>query len=74
MAKKAKKTAAKRKTKRTGPILLYGVGMQQAIASGDLRKMRAVAKQAEKQLAQQGNIAAALEALKIEIAKLEAGR
>ncbi len=55
-------------------VLLYGVGIQKAIASGDLAKMKEAARQAERQLAEVGDISAALEALKIEIAKLESGR
>jgi hypothetical protein len=49
----------------------YGVAIQQAIASGDIAKMKAVAKQAEQHVKDYGNVPAALEALKIEIAKLE---
>lgn len=49
----------------------YGVAIQQAVASGDLAKMKAAAAAAEHHLAQYGNVSAALEALKIEIAKLE---
>ena len=48
----------------------YGLAIQQAIASGDVAKMKAVAKQAEKYIQDHGNVPAALEALKIEIAKL----
>ena len=62
--------AAKRRT----PVEPYGVAIQQAVASGQLRRMRAAAKAAEKHLAQYGDISSALEHLKIEIAKLEAGR
>jgi hypothetical protein len=49
----------------------YGVAIQQAIASGDVAQMKAVAKQAEQHVKDYGNVPAALEALKIEIAKLE---
>lgn len=48
----------------------YGVAIQQAIASGDVAKMKAVAKLAEQHIRDYGNVPAALEALKIEIAKL----
>jgi HPt (histidine-containing phosphotransfer) domain-containing protein len=48
----------------------YGLAIQQAIASGDVAKMKAVARQAEQHLKEHGNVPAALEALKIEIAKL----
>ena len=52
-------------------VPLYGVTIHQAVCSGDLAKMRAVAKQAEEHLRQAGNVSAALEALKLEIAKAE---
>jgi hypothetical protein len=52
-------------------VILYGVGIQEACASGDLARMKAVAKQAEEYLQEAGDVSAALEALKIEIAKLE---
>jgi hypothetical protein len=50
----------------------YGTAIQQAVASGDLQKMKAAAKDAETYVGQHGNVSAALEALKIEIAKAEA--
>lgn len=53
------------------PILLYGGPLHDAAASGDLERMKKMASQAEEHLRQTGNVAAALEALKIEIAKLE---
>jgi hypothetical protein len=49
----------------------YGVAIQEAVASGDLAKMKAAAQQAEDYLREWGNIPAALEALKMEISKLE---
>jgi hypothetical protein len=52
--------------------VLYGVGIHAAIASGDLAKMKELRTEAEKHLAEHGNIAAALEVLKAEIAKAEA--
>lgn len=52
-------------------IPLYGVTIQEAAASGDLEKMKQVARQAEEQIQEYGNVPAALEALKIEIAKAE---
>lgn len=77
----AKKRAAKKKTtkkkakkKKSGPVVLYGGVMIEAAASGNLSRMKSAAKQAEKHLSQHGDVAAALEALKIEIAKLESGR
>lgn len=55
------------------PIIpLYGVTIHHAIAKGDLAEMKGLVKQAEDQLAQHGDVAAALEALKVEVAKLEA--
>jgi hypothetical protein len=47
----------------------YGVAIQEAIASGDLKTMKATAKEAERYLKEHGNVPAALEALKIEIAR-----
>jgi hypothetical protein len=52
---------------------LYGVTIHHCIAGGDLAKMKELAVEAEKHLAEHGNVSAALEALKIEIAKAEAG-
>jgi Domain of unknown function (DUF1843) len=52
----------------------YGIAIQQAVASGQLRRMKAAAKQAETFLARYGDISAALEALKVEIARLEKSR
>ena len=49
----------------------YGVGIREAIVSGELDRMREAEKDAEEHLAQYGNVPAALEALKVEIAKLE---
>ena len=56
---------------RYGPVPPYGAAIQQAIATGDLAKMKEVAAQAQRYLAKHGDVAAALEALKIEIAKIE---
>lgn len=53
------------------PILLYGVAIQEAVASGDLAQMKKVAKEAEAHVAQSGNVSAALEALKVEISRLQ---
>jgi hypothetical protein len=52
----------------------YGSAIQQAVASGQLRRMKAVAKQAEAFLSRHGDISAALEALRVEIARLEKSR
>lgn len=57
-----------------GPVPPYGVAIQEAVASGDLARMKQVAQQAEEFVARWGNIPAALEALKLEIAKAEAKR
>ena len=51
--------------------LLYGPMINEAAASGDLARMKDVARQAEEHLREHGHVAAALEALKLEIAKLE---
>ena len=51
--------------------ILYGVAIHEAVASGDLEKMKAVARQADEYLREAGNVPAALELLKIEIAKLQ---
>ncbi len=55
-------------------ILHYGVAIHNAIASGDLARMKEEAKEAEEFLRQTGDVSAALERLKIEIARLEAGK
>ena len=54
------------------PVILYGVGIHRAAASGDLAEMKKTAAEAEAYLKSHGDVSAALEALKIEIAKLEA--
>jgi hypothetical protein len=57
------------------PIVpLYGVTIHHCIAGGDLAKMKELAAQAEQYLADNGDVGAALEVLKIEIAKAEAHR
>jgi hypothetical protein len=53
---------------RPGSVPPYGEAIQQAVASGDLAKMKAVAQEAEAFLA---DVPAALQQLKSEIAKLE---
>ena len=53
------------------PVVPYGVGIRDAVASGDLDQMREVQASAEQYLADAGDLPAALEALKLEIAKLE---
>ena len=52
--------------------VMYGVALHQASASGDLERMRGEAARAEDWLREHGDVSAALEALKLEIAKLEA--
>jgi hypothetical protein len=52
-------------------MVMYGPAIQEAAASGDLARMKAVAKQAEEHLREWGDVSAALAALKMEIAKLE---
>ncbi|RAS22635.1 DUF1843 domain-containing protein [Paraburkholderia bryophila] len=53
------------------PITPYGVAIHQAVSEGDLAKMKALLAQAEAILQQQGNLAAAVDVLRIEIAKLD---
>ena len=52
-------------------MLLYAVAIHEAAASGDLERMRAIVRQGEEWLRETGDVSAALEALKLEIAKLE---
>jgi len=52
----------------------YGVAIHQAIASGDVERMRSVAGEAETFLRQSGDVRAALELLKLEITKAEGSR
>ena len=54
-----------------GVVPLYGVTIHHCIAKGDLNEMKALVAKAEQYLRDHGDVAAALEALKIEIAKLE---
>ena len=54
-----------------GGVPPYGTTIQEAIAKGDLRHMRDVARQAEAWLGQHGDIGASLELLKSEIARRE---
>jgi hypothetical protein len=56
-----------------GPVTLYGVAIQQAMASGDLAKMKQVVAQAKDRLAEHSEIQGALSALQAEIAKVEGG-
>jgi Domain of unknown function (DUF1843) len=59
-------------TERSGFRLLYAVTIQDARASGDLAAMRELSAQAEKLLADQGDVSGALQALKAEITQMEA--
>jgi len=54
------------------PVPPYGTAIHSAIAAGDLAQMKALVAETERLLAEQGDLRAALEVLKIEIAKLEA--
>jgi Domain of unknown function (DUF1843) len=51
--------------------VLYGPPIHDAIARGDLPKMKQLAAEAETHLQQVGDLRAALEYLKIEIARME---
>jgi hypothetical protein len=53
--------------------VLYGPDIQGSIARGDLDEMRDLVGKAEKHLSEVGHVSAALELLKVEIAKLEKG-
>ncbi|ASL46318.1 hypothetical protein bAD24_III02905 [Burkholderia sp. AD24] len=53
------------------PITPYGVAIHQAVSEGDLAKMKALLAQAEAILQQQGDLAAAVDVLKTEIAKFD---
>jgi uncharacterized protein DUF1843 len=53
------------------PVPPYGPAIHAAVAKGDLAGMKKVAGEAESWLQQAGNVPAALELLKTEIAKLE---
>jgi hypothetical protein len=55
----------------SGMRVLYGPPIGEVIASGDLDRMKEVAKEAEEHLAEAGNVSAALQLLKVEIAKAE---
>lgn len=52
-------------------VVPYGQGIHQAIASGDLARMRKMAEVAEGYLKDHGDLAAAIQLLKIEIVKIE---
>jgi hypothetical protein len=54
-----------------GAVPPYGPPIQQAIAKGDLAQMKQLAAETERYLQEAGDVSAALEALKIAIAKAE---
>lgn len=56
-----------------GEVRPYGPAIQEAIASGEVDRMREVLRQAEEHLAEYGNVPAAVEELKAEISKAEGG-
>jgi len=49
----------------------YGIAIHQAVASGDLVRMKQTLVTAEQWLAELGDVSSAIELLKVEIAKLE---
>jgi len=69
--KKGETMGTKKTSGRRMPVPPYGPPIQQAIASGSLSRMKAAVKRAEAFLGKHGDIGAALEVLKAEIAKLE---
>ena len=52
-------------------VPLYGVTIHRCIAGGNLDEMKKLVHEAEQHLREHGDVRAALEALKVEIAKLE---
>jgi hypothetical protein len=54
------------------PVPPYGAAIHAAVAGGDLNAMKNLAGETERWLQQTGNVPAALEVLKAEIAKLQA--
>jgi hypothetical protein len=54
-----------------GVTILYGPAIHEAIGKGDLEEMRALAQQAEEHIKEFGNVPAALESVRAEIAKVE---
>ena len=52
-------------------VPLYGVTIHRCIARGNLDEMKKLVNEAEQHLREHGDVRAALEALKVEIAKLE---
>jgi phage shock protein A len=54
-------------------VPLYAVPIHHAVDKGDLEEMRKLADEAEQHLADYGDVKEALEKLKAEISRLEAG-
>ena len=52
-------------------MMLTSMAIHEAAASGDLERMKTMVQQTEEWLRETGDISAALETLKLEIAKLE---
>ena len=69
----ARKVVADAASKAAGPgsIRPYGCAIHQAVMSGELAKMKAAASLAQDWLTNHGDVSAALQALKLEIAKRE---
>jgi len=55
-----------------GPRPLYASPIHRVIVGGDLGEMKALALEAKQYLEQHGDVAAALDTLQLEIAKMEA--
>jgi hypothetical protein len=53
--------------------LVYGCAIRDSVVNGELDDMKAAVRDAEKHLVEFGNVPAALELLKAEIAKAERG-
>jgi HPt (histidine-containing phosphotransfer) domain-containing protein len=58
--------------RKIAPRPLYAHTIHQCAGTGDLAEMKALVNEAEQHLREHGDVSAALEALKAEIAKLEA--
>jgi hypothetical protein len=52
---------------------LYATAIHEAVGRGELEELKSLESQAEEHLGEAGDVRAALEVLKSEIAKLEAG-
>jgi hypothetical protein len=58
----------------THPVPPYGPPIHEAIATGDLARLREMAQHAQQWIAEHGDLSAALEILKAEIARRESAR